>query len=62
MLNNSIERILSNSTQTNDGTDPSVGMGTNFQKGTNPAVLNPIETADQTEYNVGQAAPTSFFE
>jgi len=35
-----------------------VGIGTSVQSGTNPSVLNPTATADQTAYNVGQGMPT----
>ena len=44
------------------GDDPSAGIGTTCQRGTNPAVLNPVGIADSTAYNVGQGAPTSTFE
>jgi len=35
-----------------------VGIGTSVQSGTNPSVLNPTATADQTAYNVGNGMPT----
>jgi len=35
-----------------------VGIGTSVQSGTNPSVLNPTATADQTTYTVGQGMPT----
>jgi hypothetical protein len=35
-----------------------VGIGTSVQSGTNPSVLNPTATADQTAYNVGQGMST----
>ena len=38
--------------------DPSVGLGTTCQRGNNPAVLNPVESADQNAYNVGQGMCT----
>ena len=44
------------------GDDPSAGIGTTCQRGTNPAVLNPVGIADSTAYNVGQGAPTSTIE
>ena len=44
------------------GDEPSAGIGTTCQRGTNPAVLNPVGIADSTAYNVGQGAPTSTFE
>jgi hypothetical protein len=34
------------------------GMGTTAQSGSNPAVLNPTSTADNTAYDVGQGMPT----
>jgi hypothetical protein len=37
----------------------SVGMGTTNQDGTNPGILNPTDTADQTAYNVGQGMTTA---
>ena len=36
-----------------------VGMGTTNQDGTNPGVLNPTGSADQTAYNVGQGMTTA---
>ena len=34
-------------------------MGTTNQDGTNPGVLNPTGSADQTAYNVGQGMTTA---
>ena len=34
------------------------GLGTTFQSGTNPSVLNPVGTATSTAYNVGQGMVT----
>jgi hypothetical protein len=34
------------------------GIGTTIQSGSNPSILNPTATADQTAYNVGQGMPT----
>ena len=39
-------------------TESLAGMGTTSQLGTNPAVLNPVGTADSTAYNVGQGMVT----
>ena len=39
-------------------TDPSVGMGTTAQSGSNPSLLNPTGSADNTAYNVGQGMGT----
>ena len=39
-------------------TDPAAGMGTTEQRGTNPAVLNPVSTANSTAYDVGQGMVT----
>ena len=40
-------------------TGAAVGMGTTNQDGTNPGVLNPTGSADQTAYNVGQGMTTA---
>ena len=40
-------------------TGAAVGMGTTNQDGTNPGVLNPTGSADQTAYNVGQGMSTA---
>ena len=39
-------------------TDPSVGMGTTAQSGSNPSLLNPTGSADNTAYSVGQGMGT----
>ena len=46
----------------NEGTDPSAGLGTTCQRGTNPGVLNPVGVADSTAYNVGQGMETADME
>ena len=38
--------------------DPSVGMGTTAQSGSNPSLLNPTGSADNTAYSVGQGMGT----
>ena len=38
--------------------DPSVGMGTTSQTGSNPSLLNPTGSADNTAYSVGQGMGT----
>ena len=38
--------------------DPAVGMGTTAQSGSNPSLLNPTGSADNTAYNVGQGMGT----
>jgi len=40
-------------------TASAVGMGTTTQAGSNPSVLNPTGSADQTAYNVGQGMTTA---
>jgi hypothetical protein len=40
-------------------TNSAVGMGTTTQAGSNPGVLNPTGSADQTAYNVGQGMTTA---
>ena len=39
-------------------TDSAVGMGTTAQSGSNPSLLNPTGSADNTAYNVGQGMGT----
>ena len=39
-------------------TDSAVGMGTTAQSGSNPSLLNPTGSADNTSYNVGQGMGT----
>ena len=39
-------------------TDPTVGMGTTLQGGTNPGLLNPSSNDTQAAYNVGQGMKT----
>ena len=39
-------------------TDGTAGMGTTAQSGVNPAVLNPVGTANSNAYNVGQGMQT----
>jgi len=39
-------------------TDPSVGMGTTAQSGSNPSLLNPTGSADNAAYSVGQGMGT----
>ena len=42
----------------NGFSDAIAGMGTTAQAGSNPALLNPVGTADSTAYNVGQGMRT----
>ena len=39
-------------------TDAAVGMGTTAQSGSNPSLLNPTGSADQSAYSVGQGMGT----
>ena len=62
-VNSAFSGQNSNDDVTGGWTDGNAGMGTTSQKGSNPAVLNPVGAAgSQTDYTVGQGMRTDYAE